>query len=104
MNKNISFKADQNDFIISINDDEKYKISKENRTLNAKNIYDILDYSLGDTYTYDKIEYSGKDAIVLNKIKELFEEITNKIVEISISENDSSLKNKLNNINNEDVE
>ncbi|WP_033162843.1 hypothetical protein [Sharpea azabuensis] len=104
MNKNIGFKADQNHFIISVNGNEKFKISKEIRTLNAKDIYDILDYSLGDTYTYDEIENVGKDALVLSKIKDLFEQITNKIIEISFSENDTSLKNKLDNINNENLE
>ncbi len=104
MNKNIGFKADQNHFIINVNGNEKFKISKENRTLNAKDIYDILDYSLGDTYTYDEIKNVGKDALVLSKIKDLFEQITNKIIEISFSENDTSLKNKLDNINNENLE
>lgn len=50
----ISFESDEKFYIILVND-QQYKISKNECILNAKKIYNLLDYKKGDTYTYKEI-------------------------------------------------
>ena len=95
MNKTIKFDMDDEFILISINEGEPYKISTKERILSAEEIYNLLDYSIGDKYSYEEIKIEGKDGVVINKIKDLFKTITDKAENISVSENDKDLKEKI---------
>lgn len=94
------------DIVIKINSKEsdsyanKYVI--KNNSLNAKALYDLLDYKLGDRYEYKEINAEGKDKLILEKLKELLESITNEIVDTIISIEDDGIIENINNI--EDAE
>jgi len=91
MEKKVNFKVENDEIIIKITSDEKSDNGKEcvikNKTLNAKDIYDLLDFKLGDTYVYEKIEYEGKEKNVLNELEKLIKTITDKISEVNVSDN-----------------
>lgn len=95
MNKTIKFDMNDEFILISINEGEPYKISTKERILSAEAIYNLLDYSIGDKYSYEEIKIEGKDGVVINKIKDLFKTITDKAENISVSENDKDLKEKI---------
>ena len=69
-------------------------IEAENRIINAKKIYDILDYKKGMNIVFDIIE-DGKDKKVVEKLKELLEDIVNELKEISILDDDEDFENKV---------
>lgn len=98
MEKNVKFRLNDKDIIIEITADDMLDYKREytiqNRALNAKNIYDLLDYNLGDTYKYEEIQQEGKEKLVLEKLKELFESITGQITNIVLSLNDDEEINK----------
>lgn len=98
MDKTIKFLMDNNEIkieVISSKGKKEYKINKENRNLNAMEIYELLDYSVGDSYSYEDIADYGKDSLVLNKLKDLFMSITDKVCDSILLENDASLKEKI---------
>ena len=98
MDKTIKFSMDDNYINIEVISSEVHRthqISKESRSLNARKIYDLLDYSVGDNYSYEDIGDYGKESLVLNKLKDLFESITDQICNSVLSENDSALKEKI---------
>ena len=68
MNKTIKFDMNDEFILISINEGEPYKISTKERILSAEAIYNLLDYSIGDKYSYEEIKIEGKDGVVINKI------------------------------------
>lgn len=94
----ISFESDEKFYIILVND-QQYKISKNECILNAKKIYNLLDYKKGDTYTYKEIISKDKDKLVLEQLKLLFESITEQITKITTVETDKDLEDKLKLIN-----
>ena len=67
------------DIEIKVNEEKKHTIKKEKRKIRADDIYNIINYSKGDTYVIKKINSHGIDAPVLNFFVELFEEIVNGI-------------------------
>lgn len=91
MEKKVYFKVENDEIIIKITSDENSDNDKEcvikNKTLNAKDIYDLLDFKLGDTYVYEKIEYEGKEKNVLNELEKLLKTITDKISGVNVSDN-----------------
>ena len=91
MEKNVKFKVENDYIIIQISSNGNSNNDKEcvikNKTLNAKDIYDLLDFKLGDTYVYEKIEYEGKEKNVLNELEKLIKTITDKISGVNISDN-----------------
>ena len=64
------------------------------RIINAKEIYDLLDYNLGDTYSYEEIDVDGKNKLILDKLQELFKSITDEISELQIPDKDTDMKEK----------
>lgn len=69
------------DIVITVkseNADEQTQTIK-NRTLNAKEIYDLLAYKLGDTYVYEDLQCEGKEKAVLEQLQNLFKSITDQI-------------------------
>ena len=68
---------------------------------NAKDIYDLLDYNIGDTYSYEEIDVDGKNKLMLDKLQELFKNITNEISELQIPDKDADMKEKIKTIEND---
>ena len=95
MNKKIKFEMDEDFFIIIVGDKDPYKISKKERTLNAEKIFNLLDYSVGDTYSFDCVDDYGKETLVLNKIKEIFEKITSSIMNLEFEKHDAQLNENI---------
>ncbi|WP_196603066.1 hypothetical protein [Pectinatus frisingensis] len=85
MAKNIklSMEADR-DIKICVNGKIKYTVNHDNRSISAKDIYNILDYSVGDKYTISIENINDIDAAALEFFKDLFDEITKEINELEI--------------------
>lgn len=93
MDKTIKFTIEQDEIIISI-DKKSFAINMDIRIINAKDIYDLLDYNLGDTYSYEEIDADGKNKLILDKLQELFKSITDEISELQIPDKDTDMKEK----------
>lgn len=101
MNKIVKvYMNESKDIVISVTGKENFIIHKDSMKLYAKQIFDFLDYSVGDTYEYDKISEEGKVALVLKKMKDLLKDITDQITEIKLEENDAAMKSSFDEINN----
>ena len=62
---------------VLLNEVEKIKIGADNRSIKASDIYNLLEYAVGDTYTIVSENSSRLDEPVLN----FFTEVLNKIAE-----------------------
>lgn len=95
MDKKITLHLKSNEDIeVMVGEIELVTIEAENRIINAKKIYDILDYKKGMNIVFDIIE-DGKDKKVVEKLKELLEDIVNELKEISILDDDEDFENKV---------
>lgn len=94
MDKTIKFTIEQDEIVISI-DKKSFAINMDIRIINAKDIYDLLDYNIGDTYSYEEIDVDGKNKLMLDKLQELFKNITNEISELQITDKDTDMKEKI---------
>lgn len=95
MDKKITLRLKSNEDIeVMVDEIELITIEAENRIINAKKIYDILDYKKGMNIVFDIIE-DGKDKKVVEKLKELLEDIVNELKEISILDDDEDFENKV---------
>lgn len=80
MDKRIKIEMNENkDIVISVNDDEKITIKKDNRKIQANEIFELLSYSNGDNFSFDIVNEKNYDIPVLAFFKELLEDIVNKI-------------------------
>lgn len=100
MDKTIKFTIEQDEIVISI-DKKSFAINMDARIINAKEIYDLLDYNIGDTYSYEEIDVDGKNKLMLDKLQELFKNITNEISELQIPYKDADMKEKIKIIEND---
>lgn len=73
---------------IQINGQSKHTISAEKRELNAEILFNILEFNIGDTYTLEKENPDNIDEKVLEFFYDLINEISTKINNIQIGEND----------------
>ena len=95
MDKKITLHLKSNEDIeVMVDEIELITIEAENRMINAKKIYDILDYKKGMNIVFDIIE-DGKDKKVVEKLKELLEDIVKELKEISILDDDEDFENKV---------
>ena len=69
-----------------VNDNTKFTISNENRTLNAKEIFDALDYHCDDTYCIESKNDFNQDVEVLKEFERVMESIINELNMIETSE------------------
>ena len=54
MEKKIKIEMNENkDIVISVNDDEKITIKKDNRKIQANEIFELLSYSNGDNFSFE---------------------------------------------------
>lgn len=65
------------DIEIKVNGDIKHTIKKEKRIIRGDDIYNIIDYSNGDTFVIEETNSDSVDVPVLKFFVELFEEIVN---------------------------
>lgn len=84
---------DSKTITISCNEGKPIVLEATNRKLNAKEIYDFLQFSRGDTYNYQVCSCSSsKDDLVLNKLHDLLKSITDQLLTIEIEESDQEMK------------
>ena len=63
------------DIDIVVNDHDGMTIGKDQRTVRADDIYNLLAYSRGDIFCVESVNTEGKDGPVLQFFTELFQEI-----------------------------
>ena len=80
MDKKIKLEMNNNkDIVISVNNDEKITIKKDNRKIQANEIFELLSYSNGDNFSFEIVNEKECDAPVLQFFYELLNEIVNKL-------------------------
>lgn len=93
MDKEIKIEMKENkDIVISVNGNEKVTIKKDNRRIQANEIFELLSYSKGDKFSVDIVNEKEYDVPVLQFFYELLVEIVKKLdteetTSINISEN-----------------
>jgi hypothetical protein len=71
------------DIEVVLNDYDRFTIGKDQRSVKADDIYNLLAYSRGDTYTVESVNEKNVDVPVLQFFTELFGDITNRLNRIS---------------------
>ena len=80
MDKKIKIEMNENkSIVISVNDDEKITIKKDNRKIQANEIFELLSYSNGDIFLIEKVNEKEYDVPVLQFFYELLVEIVDKL-------------------------
>lgn len=80
MDKKIKIEMNENkDILISVNDNEIITIKKDNRKIQANEIFELLSYSNGDNFSFEIVNEKEYDAPVLQFFYELIVEIVNKL-------------------------
>ena len=81
MDKNIVLEMkDNKDIVISVNNQEKLSIKKNSRKIKAEDIFDLLDYSIGDSFNINIVNPNNLDAPVVDFFRELLKDITDKLM------------------------
>lgn len=73
---------------IYMNDQCKLQIDRDNRQINAKELYDLLDYSPATKYSVTKKNEAEVDGPVLDELFSLFEKICSSLNDLSVSSED----------------
>ena len=71
---------DNKDIVISVNNQEKLSIKKNSRKIKAEDIFDLLDYSIGDSFNINIVNTNNLDAPVVDFFRELLKDITDKLM------------------------
>ena len=80
MEKTIKLKMEKNKSLkIYINGKEKHLISRDNRSISADKIYEIMAFTIGDHFTIASECEDDTDKPVLDFFKDLFDKIAEKI-------------------------
>lgn len=91
MDKNIIISRDNTDTIlIKVNGDEKLKILKDNREINAKDIYDCFSYEIGDIFSVDPLDSTISENDVIKTLENLLKQIAQSLNELTESMGDSN--------------
>ena len=99
-NKEITMEINENDVIIKVNGTEKLKVSINKKSINTKDIYDLLEYDVNNKYNFnctpkEKSELQGKQGEInrlYNYIYELFEKIVKTVDDINEKERAERIK------------
>lgn len=77
------------DIVISVNDDEKITIKKDNRKIQANEIFELLSNSNGNNFSFETVNEKEYDAPALKFFYDLLVEIVNKLnmEETTVDEN-----------------
>ena len=65
-------------------------------TITAQKLFDLLDYSVGDTYLLEHIDFTSIDKRDVDYIQPIYNLISNLVCEINRLNEDSTLKQKEN--------
>lgn len=85
MGKKILLEMDnEKDITILVDEEIKSTIHANDRKMNAKEIYEVLEYKIGDKYSISTSNESKRDPDVLQFFYELFYEIIESINDIEI--------------------
>jgi hypothetical protein len=96
MDKNIVLEMkDNKDIVISVNNQEKLSIKNNSRKIKAEDIFDLLDYSIGDSFNINIVNINNLDAPVVDFFGELLKDITNKLMEGENEDVDMEEENEL---------
>lgn len=80
MDKTIEVVMEENkDIILRCNGTESIIIKSNVRKIEAEDIFKLLDYSKGDTYSISNINEKGYDSQVVDFLSDLLKEITTKL-------------------------
>ncbi len=80
MDKTIEVVMEENkDIILRCNGTESIIIKSNVRKIEAEDIFKLLDYSKGDTYSISNINEKGYDSQVVDFFSDLLKEITTKL-------------------------
>ena len=80
MDKTIEVVMEENkDMIVRCNGTESIIIKSNVRKIEAEDIFKLLDYSKGDTYSISNINEKGYDSQVVDFFSDLLKEITTKL-------------------------
>ena len=80
MDKTIEVVMEENkDIILRCNGTESIIIKSNVRKIEAEDIFKLLDYSKGDTYSITNINEKGYDSQVVDFFSDLLKEITTKL-------------------------
>lgn len=86
MDKNIIISRDSTDTILlAVNGNEKLKIPKDNREINAKDIYDCFSYEIGDKFSVDPLDATISDNDVIKTLEILLKQIAQSLNELTDS-------------------
>lgn len=80
--------SDNKDIIMTLDDEKKHIIPHDHREINAEQIYQFLDYKIGDTYTVETNNEHNLDTPVLSFFSDLMQDITNSVNEFAIPESE----------------
>lgn len=86
------------DIEVFVNGDKKLTIGKASRRVKADDIYHLLDYSIGDTFTVESVNEGNIDKPVLGFFADLLNDISvgvNRIVTDGIVDDDSSVEQEI---------
>jgi response regulator RpfG family c-di-GMP phosphodiesterase len=84
MEKIIKLKMEKDKSLkIYVNDEEKYSISGDSRSISADKIYEIVGFSSGDHYKVISECEGNTDKQVLDFFKDLFDKIAEKVNALS---------------------
>lgn len=84
MDKIIVISKDNFDTIVlKVNEVEKLRILKDNREINAEEIYDCFSYEIGDTYSVKPLEENISDNDVLKSFENLISAIAQSLNDLS---------------------
>ena len=86
---------DNKDIVISVNNKEKLSIKKNSRKIKAEDIFDLLNYSIGDSFNINIVNTNNLDAPVVDFFGELLKDITNKLMEGENEDVDMEEENEL---------
>lgn len=96
MAKNIVLEMkDNKDIVISVNNQEKLSIKKNSRKIKAEDIFDLLDYSIGDSFNINIVNTNNLDAPVVDFFGELLKDITDKLMAEENEDVDMAEENEL---------
>jgi len=76
---------DNKDISVKVNNKEKFIISHDNRSINANDIFELLEYSSGDSYLVNIVNEKKRDVVVIQFFSELLKDIISKLSEPEVS-------------------
>lgn len=74
---------------VTVDDHDGMTIGTDNRSVKAEDIYKLLGYARGDTYSVESVNEGNVDVPVLRFFTELFSDITGRLNRLSENQDDA---------------